>query len=125
MSYFDAAWPHLERRHREECNCTVKVYKDTQVLLAGHPVDKTVQELKGVSAFFVRPRRDWERAAALEGVYSGRIKVLSPDVNLQAATRVVVSDHDIAGEYAVTGASSTYGRMWTLELGKKRVGNGA
>jgi hypothetical protein len=122
-SLFALAWPHIERRHAQECNCRVVIYRDTQVLLAGHPVDKTSQRLQGKLAFFVEPRRDWERAAALEGVYYGRIKVVSKEVNLQGATRVVISNHDLAGEYVVTGASSTFGRMWTLELGRRAVNN--
>jgi hypothetical protein len=100
-------------------NCTVTVYKDVDKLDHGHrreqgPASTTLYQ---GPAYLSAPARNWEREAALEGVYAGEVHVHT-HVNLNPATRVVVAGHDSAGEYQVLGAAVT-SREWRLSLGRR------
>lgn|GEM_PF-2047291 len=100
-------------------NCVVTVYKDVDVLDHGHRGDTPPQAtvLYAGPAYLSAPARNWEREAALEGVYAGEVHVHT-HVNLNPATRVVVAGHDSAGEYQVLGAAVT-SREWRLSLGRR------
>lgn len=121
-----AAFPHIAARHRAEVNCCAKVYADVESLEAGHPVGHDSEGLLVQSkGHLVSPRRDWQQSAAVEGLYGGMVKILSCKA-LDRATRVVITDHPMAGTYEVlsvqtskqTGAGE---RMWRLELSRRKV----
>ena len=98
-------------------NCTAKVYKDTDVLDAGHRTSETSTPLWEGPAYLAAPHRNWQREAALEGVLTGELHVHT-QVNLSVATRVEVATHALTGSYQVL-ASALTGLQWRLALGRR------
>lgn len=121
MGELSQAMRDIAAFHKRNVNCKVKVYQDVQRLEAGQPRGNARETLlESGLAFFVRPRRDWQQAAAVEGLFGGSVKILSCE-DLSGATRVIVTDHDMAGTYKVNAASTTGGQMWRLELDRRKT----
>ena len=98
-------------------NCTVRIFKDEDVLDHGHKVSETSAPLWEGPAYLASPDRSWEQQLALEGVLTGQLHVHT-HVNLNAATRVAVATHALTGEYQVLGAALT-SNEWRLALGRR------
>lgn len=98
-------------------NCTVKLFKDEDVLDHGHKASEASTPLWEGPAYLASPDRTWERELALEGVMTGQLHVHT-HVSLNVATRVQVDRHALAGEYQVLGVALT-SNEWRLALGRR------
>lgn len=98
-------------------NCTAKVYRDEDVLDHGHKASEATTPLWEGPAYLSTPTRSWEREVAIEGVLTGHLHAHTT-VNLSVATRVVVANHALAGEYQVLGSDPTSSE-WRLTLGRR------
>lgn len=98
-------------------NCTVKVYRDEDVLDHGHKASESSAALWEGPAYLGAPHRNWEREAALEGILTGELHVHT-QVNLSVATRVSVATHALTGDYQVLATQVTSSE-WRLALGRR------
>jgi hypothetical protein len=102
-------------------NVLARVYNSKQRLKAGFPVDETGTLLLEQPAQLSSPTRPWERAAALDGVFSATLYVHSAAALGQAD--VVITEDPATGETrqwrAVSHANS--GTEWRFELAGREV----
>lgn len=98
-------------------NCTVKVYRDTDVLDHGHKASESSAPLWEGPAYLSSPSRGWQQEAAFEGVLTGELHVHT-HVSLQNATSVSISTHALVGDYQVL-ATAVSGKGWRLALGRR------
>lgn len=98
-------------------NCTAKVFKDTDVLDAGHKASESTAALWEGPAYVAAPSRSWQQEAALEGILTGELHVHT-QVNLSGATRVSISTHALTGDYQVLATAITSSE-WRLALGRR------
>lgn len=101
-------------------NCRAEVFVDVDQLDHGHRAAEqpTVPPIWGPApAKLDAPTRSWERQAAVEGAITGHLHVHT-HVNLKSATRVVIAQHHLAGEYQVLAVAVTSSE-WRLTLGRR------
>lgn len=102
-------------------NVLARVYTTKQRLDAGFPVDEIGTLLLEQPAQLSSPVRPWERAAALEGVFSATLYVQSAD-DLTLAD-VAITEDPASGQtrqWRVLSHANT-GPEWRLELSSREV----
>lgn len=101
-------------------NCTVRIFKDVDVLEHGRHAGEASNLLFAGPAYLAGPSQAWQQAAALEGVLSGSLHVHTA-TDLQGSTRVAVADNAQDGTWQVAenGVSGT-GNQWRLTLARRR-----
>lgn len=100
-------------------NCVVQIERLDETLDSGQRVaaqDVTEVLLLG-PAYISSPKRNWQQAAAFEGLLDASLMVHTA-IDLKQAARVLVSRHAMAGEYDVQGVSTTDSN-WRLELKRR------
>jgi len=105
-------------------NAVVRIEKVEHVREAGHRTKAVASRtvLYEGPARLSAPSRTWERVAALEGTYAGRLNVQATAA-LGGANAVTILRLDGAaelGEYDVVSVSSS-GFGWGLSLGRRKV----
>ncbi|ADH63104.1 hypothetical protein Mesil_1207 [Allomeiothermus silvanus DSM 9946] len=105
-------------------NVIAKIYNTKQRLEAGFLTDETGSLLLEQPAQLSSPTRPWERAAALEGVFSATLYVQSAEDLTQSD--LAVTEEPISGQtrqWRVLSHANS-GPEWRLELSSREVRRG-